>query len=143
MGFGNKFFILVPMPDISFFEWWEYITHNSVIWIWMKTGMGGFFSMIFLVGMSLMTGVRSLLRMPGGDLSAAALTMLLYIVMHFVYAYVDMSWDTQSMVYVGAAMGVLNSLERIVEQPVPTPFKRWVWEPEPTPAPTIVPLPEY
>ena len=69
--------------------------------------------------------------------------MLLYLVMHFVYAYVDMSWDTQSMVYVGTAMGLLNALERIVEQPVPTPFKRWKWEPEPTPAPTIVPLPEY
>ena len=143
VGFGNKFYILVPMPDISFFEWWEYITHNSVIWIWMKTGIGGFFTLIFLVGMSLMTGVRSLLRMPGGELSAAALTMLLYLVMHFVYAYVDMSWDTQSMVYVGTAMGLLNALERIVEKPVPTPFKRWKWEPEPTPAPTIVPLPEY
>lgn len=143
VGFGNKFYILVPMPDISFFEWWEYITHNSVIWIWMKTGIGGFFSMIFLVGMSLIVGAKTLLRMPGGELSAAALTMLLYIVMHFVYAYVDMSWDVQSMVYVGTAMGILNALERIVAKPVPTPFKRWPWQPEPVPAPQIVPLPEY
>lgn len=142
VGFGNKFFILVPLPDISFFEWWEYITHNSVLWIWMKTGVGGFFSMIFLLGMSIMTGVRMLWRMPKGELSAIALTMLLYVIMHFIYAYVDMSWEAQSMVYLGTAMGLLNCMERIVSQPVPLGFKRWRWSPVPIAAPAILPLPE-
>lgn len=142
VGFGNKFFILVPLPDISFFEWWEYITHNSVLWIWMKTGVGGFFSMIFLIGTAVMLGVRVVWRMPGGELSAIALTMLLYVIMHFIYAYVDMSWEAQSMVYVGTAMGILNCMEHIVAKPIPTGFKRWPWSPEPIAAPEILPLPE-
>lgn len=140
VGFGKKFFIIVQMPDISFFEWWEYITHNSIIWIWMKTGAGGFLSMIFLVGLSILVGVRALWRMPGGDLSAIALTALLYIIMHFIYAYVDMSWDIQSMVYVGTAMGILNSLEKIVSQSVPVKPRRWPWQPIPAPAPGLLPL---
>jgi hypothetical protein len=140
VGFGNKFYIIIPMPDISFFVWWEYITHNSIIWIWMKSGVGGFLAMLFLIGMAVMTGIRVVLRMPKGDLSAIALTALLYIIMHFMYAYVDMSWDIQSMVYVGTMMGLLNVLEKIVSEPEPVTPKRWSWLPEPQPQPGFRPL---
>src|SRR4029079_6972061 len=105
VGFGNKFYIIVPMPDITFFVWWEYITHNSILWIWMQTGVGGFVALLFLIGMAIVVGVRTLWRMPGGDLSAFALMATLYIIMHFIYAYVDMSWEAQSMIYLGTMMG--------------------------------------
>ncbi len=141
VGFGQKFFIIVPLPVISFFAWWEYITHNSVLWFWMKTGVGGFISMLFLVGMSLMVGARVTWRMPGGDLSAAAATMTFYVLMHFIYAYVDMSWDNQSMIYLGAAMGVIGCLERIVARPVVLPPKRWPWQPDPVAPPGLLPIP--
>ena len=71
---------------------------------------------------------------------AIALTATLYLVMHFLYAYVDISWDAQSMVYVGVMMGLINSLERIVEKPVPLKKKRWPWQPEPEPVPALVPV---
>ena len=29
-------------PDISFFEFWEYLPHNAVLWIWLKMGFLGF-----------------------------------------------------------------------------------------------------
>ncbi len=141
VGFGNKFYILVPMPDISFFEWWEYITHNSIVWIWMKSGVGGFVSMMMLIGFSVMVGVRALWRMPGGDLSAITLTATLYIIMHFIYAYVDMSWDSQSMVYVGAMMGLISCIERVVARPVAVPAKRWSWLPAPQKVPGLLPYP--
>lgn len=140
VGFGNKFFIIWPMPDISFFVWWEYIVHNSVMWIWMKAGIGGFLSMIFLVGSTIMVGVQAYQRMPGGDLRAIALMATLYIIMHFVYAYVDMSWDNQSMIYVGTMMGLINRLEQIVATPVLLPCKRWPWQSDPVPVPGLRPL---
>jgi hypothetical protein len=140
VGFGNKFYIIVPMPDISFFVWWEYITHNSILWIWMQMGVGGFVATLFMVGSSIMTGVRVLLRMPGGDLSAIALMATLYIVMHFIFAYVDMSWDAQSMFYIGTMMGILNSLERIVAAPDIGLPKRWPWQAAPVPPPGLRPL---
>ncbi|MFN8502633.1 O-antigen ligase family protein [Kouleothrix sp.] len=142
IGFGNKFFIVAKMPDISFFEWWEYITHNSIMWIWMQMGAGGFLAMLMLVGMSIVVGSRALWRMPGGDLSAITLTATLYIVMHFVYAYVDMSWEAQSMLYVGTMMGIVNCVERLADTPVPAPAKRWPWQPEPLPVPGLRPLHE-
>jgi hypothetical protein len=141
VGFGKKFYIIASMPDISMFEWWEYITHNSIIWIWMKTGIGGFISVIYMIGLVVLLGGLAVWRMPGGDMSAIALTAVLYIVMHFVYAYVDMSWDIQSMVYVGAMMGVINVIEHIVTQPTPLPAKRWPWQPDAKPMPTLKPVP--
>jgi hypothetical protein len=117
VGFGNQYYTRFPLPDISFFEWWQYFTHNSILWIWMKTGIIGFIALVYFVGTAITTGVRALWRMPGGDMSAIALVATLYIVMHFAYAYVDISWDSQSMVYLGVMMGLVNSLERIVGQP--------------------------
>lgn len=124
VGFGQKFHILIPLPDISVFEWWEYLPHNSIIWIWLKAGVGGFIAMLIFVGAAVMTGARAIFAMPSGkdaqgdleaiaDLHAIALTATLYIVMHFIYAYVDISWDTQSMIYVGAMIGIVSCLERI------------------------------
>jgi hypothetical protein len=128
VGFGNKFYMVVPMPDISFFIWWEYITHNSILWIWIQSGAGGFLSLLVMVGMAVMVGVRALWRMPGGDMSAFALMATLYIVMHFIYAYVDMSWEAQSMIYVGIMMGLINRLEHIAAGQVPLPRQRWPWQ---------------
>ncbi|MGD2048473.1 MAG: O-antigen ligase family protein [Chloroflexota bacterium] len=141
VGFGNQFINAVPLPDISFFQWWQYMTHNSIIYIWMKAGFGGFLALLVLVGLAIMTGMRVLLRMPQGGLRAAALLAILYVAMHFVYAYVDLSWDSQSMLYVGAMLGLINVLEHLVAKPVPVPAKRWPWQPDPDPAPGLQPLP--
>ena len=111
VGFGNKFYIIRPMPDISFFVWWEYIVHNSIFWIWLKTGFFGFLAMIFLVGNGIMTGARLLDRLQDPDQKAIVLTATLYVVMHFLYAYADMSWDNQSMVYMGAMLGIINAVD--------------------------------
>lgn len=140
VGFGQKFYMVVALPDISFFEFWEYITHNSIMWIWMKSGVGGFLSMIFLVGYAIVLGVRVLWQMPGGDMSAVVLTAVLYLFMHFIFAYVDMSWGAQSMIYVGTAMGLINSMEKIVAAPITLPLKRWSWQPAPVKPPGLKPL---
>ena len=142
LGFGQKFYMLYPLPDISFFEWWEYIPHNSIIWFWVKTGVGGFFTLVFLVALTIANGVRALWRLPGGNLSAVTLTAVLYIIMHYIYAYVDMSWDPQSMIYVGTMMGVINRVEYVAAQPVSLPRKRWPWQPDPQPPPGLKPLPQ-
>lgn len=139
-GFGHPFLLVLPLPDISFFKYWQYLPHNSILWIWIKMGVGGFVAMLYLVGMAIMTSVRTWWQMPRNELSAIALTATLYLVMHFLYAYVDISWDIQSMLYVGAMMGVANSLKRVAARPVPLPQKRWRWQREPEPAPEIRPL---
>lgn len=111
VGFGQKFYIIVPMADISFFTWWEYFPHNSIIWIWLKTGIGGFMAMLFMVGFSILLGAQAVNRVRHPDLRAIAATATLYLVMHFTYTYVDIAWDMQSMVYTGAVMGLISRIE--------------------------------
>ncbi|MCB0208312.1 MAG: O-antigen ligase family protein [Anaerolineae bacterium] len=124
VGFGQKFYIIAPMPDISWFEWWEYITHNSIAWIWMKTGLAGFLAMVFLVGVTVVVGTQTLFLLTTPDTKAIALTATLFVIMHFVFAYADMSWDSQSMIYLGVMMGLLNGLNRLVGSLEPQPHKQ-------------------
>lgn len=137
VGFGNKFYTIVSLPDISFFEWWEYITHNSVLWVWMEAGLYGFLAMIFMVGTTLAVGARAYDRLPGGDIKAIGLALVLYVLMHFVYAYVDMSWDTQSMTFVGIAAAILGSLDRLMARAPRLPALRYPWQKE-RPAPVVL-----
>jgi hypothetical protein len=130
IGFGNKFHIVAKMPDISFFEWWEYITHNSIMWIWMESGVGAFYSMLLLTGMTMIVGGRAVWNVPYGPMRAVALMATLYVFMHFTYAYADMSWESISMTFVGAMMGLINSLELIASRPLPVQVKRWPWVPD-------------
>lgn len=114
VGFGQKYLMAVPLPDLTlFFEWWEYITHNSILWIWMKAGLVGYLSMVVLIGLAIACGARAVDRMPPSELGLVMLVATLYLVMHFIYACVDMSWDAASIVFVGTLMGVVNCAESI------------------------------
>ncbi len=135
IGFGNKFYIVAPLPDISFFEWWEYITHNSIMWIWMQAGVGAFYAMLLLTGMAMIVGGRAVWNVPHGPMRAVALTATLYVFMHFTYAYADMSWEVISMTFVGTMLGLINSLEVIAARPLPVLERRWPWVPDPNQAP--------
>lgn len=136
LGFGNKFYMVAPLPDISFFIWWEYITHNSIMWIWMEAGVGAFFSMLLLTGMTMIVGGRAVWNMPHGGMRALALSATLYVFMHFTYAYADMSWEVISMTFVGTMMGLINGLDQIVHRPLPVVERRWPWQPDPEAMPS-------
>ena len=74
---------------------------------------GWFPPLLFMVGFSLMTGIQSWPRIKDLTQKAAAFVAVFYIVTHFIYAYVDMSWDSRSMVYVGTMLGLINCIDLI------------------------------
>jgi O-antigen ligase len=140
VGFGQKFYILMPMADISFFIWWQYITHNSILWIWMKMGIGGFVSLLAMIGMSISYGMRTIWQMPGDEMAGAAMLAVCYIIMHFIFAYVDMSWGGTNMIMIATMMGLIISLVAIVAQKLPIPPKRWPWQRDAQPLPGLRPI---
>lgn len=139
VGFGQKFLIVAPMPDISFFVWWEYIPHNSILWMWVKTGIGGFIAMNWLFLSAIFTGVRVTTRMPKGMLSAIMTTATLFIPIFCVFAYVDMAWSAQTMIYFGILLGLINIAEVVVAQDTQGLSRRWPWQPAPAPLPGLRP----
>ncbi len=106
VGFGQKFLRPVAMPDISFFEFWEYIPHNNVLWIWIKMGFLGFASMLFMFGRAVQLGARSIALIRSNDHVAFAVVGVAFVVMFLVFAYVDIAWDARSTVFLGVAMAL-------------------------------------
>jgi O-antigen ligase len=117
LGFGHKFYRPIPLPDISVFPFYEYVPHNSVLWIWIKMGIGGFVAMLFLFGSAIRQGVRSMLHFRSGPDLVLAFAATGYLVMYLVFAYVDIAWDTRSMVSVAIAMAACANYSRLPAGP--------------------------
>jgi O-antigen ligase len=108
VGFGQKFHMPWPLPNISFFVFWEYITHNSILWIWMKAGIGGFLAMLMVFVTAMRTGARALLSATDGPTRAVTFTSVAYVVMFAVFAYVDIAWDTRNVVLLAVCMAQID-----------------------------------
>ena len=119
LGFGQKFYRPFPLPDISFFPFYEYMPHNSVLWFWIKTGAAGFITLLFLFGSAIRKGVRTALELPPGRDVVLATAALSYVVMYLIYAYVDVAWDARSMVCIALAMAVCADYSRLSDRVSP------------------------
>ena len=96
--------------------------------------------MLTLFGLTIMHGIRAFIRVNDGSLKAITLTTTIYIVMHLVFAYVDLSWEPQSMLYVGLAMGIINCVERVATIDPPVTKPRWPWQREVSQPAGLLPL---
>lgn len=108
VGFGQPFYMIVPLPDISFFPFWQYITHNSILWIWMKTGIGGFVAMLVMFATSMREGARALRASSDGAWTVATLASVAYVLMFAIFAYVDIAWDTRNVVLLAFALAQID-----------------------------------
>ncbi len=113
IGFGQKFSRPITLPNISFFPFSDYMTHNSVLWVWMKAGVGGFLAMLFLFGVSIRTGASALLRVRDPDDAAITLTSLTFVLMYAIFCYVDIGWDAQNMLLLAVVLAQLDNVTRL------------------------------
>src|SRR5439155_5895771 len=84
IGFGRPFLQVVTVPDISFFEFWNYEAHHNILWVWMKLGAFGFicFFVLVLSGIARSIWLAKTLRDP--DLRTFAMVAMCAIVMSLV-----------------------------------------------------------
>src|SRR5207248_101205 len=108
IGFGHPFLRPVPLPPIAPFLLEPYMPHNSILWIWMKAGIGGFVAMLFLFGTAMRTGARAGLRIGRGNYAAITVTSTAFVLMYAVFAYVDILWDPQNIVLLAVAMAQIS-----------------------------------
>jgi hypothetical protein len=113
IGFGHAFLRPIPLPPINQFLLAPYMPHNAVLWMWMKVGAFGFLAMVYLFGLTMVTGVRNTLRLPPGDYAAITLTSLAFVLMYAIFSYVDISWDAQNMIVLAMAMAQIASAPRL------------------------------
>lgn len=109
LGFGRQFLRPEPLPDISEFEFHEYIPHNSLLWLWIKAGFVGFVAFLYVVARAICLGVvRVRAQAPGADLTVS-IGALLFVVMFSIYTYVDIAWEARNSVLFGACLAICAS----------------------------------
>jgi hypothetical protein len=121
VGFGHKFLIARSMPDISAFEFWEYIPHNAMLWIWLKMGFLGFVATLYMFGRTIAAGAASIFRLERPLEVVTVLAGLAYVVMFMVFAYVDIAWDIRSTVFLGVCLALCADFVKADATPRPKP----------------------
>lgn len=106
LGFGLPFYRPIPLANIDFFALNAYLPHNSILWIWIKTGFGGFAALFYLVAKSILIGADRIRRTPDRLELAVTLSGVVFVVMYTVYSYVDVSWDARNGVFLGLALAI-------------------------------------
>jgi len=123
-GFGQPFLVVRPMPDISFFEYWQYLPHNSVLWVWIKTGFFGFVAMLYLFGRAIHRGAQSAMRVVGKDDLAMVVAGLAFPIMFLVFAYVDIGWGIRPAVMLAVCFALCADFEGLAPDGDVAPITR-------------------
>lgn len=106
LGFGQPFSVVAPMPNISFFVYWQYLPHNSVLWLWIKTGFLGFVTIMYTIGRAVFSGARSLRQVSTPHEVALVLVGVSYVVMFTIFAYVDIAFTARTAVFLALCMAI-------------------------------------
>jgi hypothetical protein len=119
IGFGNKYEIVMPLDKVDF-PLWEYIPHNCIYWMWVKTGFGGFIIFWLFFGTAIAQAVIDYRNMKDPYFKSVALMVLSLVASQVIIAYYDLQITFfRNMIYLGIAMAIATAIRRI-EADIPT-----------------------
>jgi hypothetical protein len=120
MGFGMPFLTVLPQADIStIYPLWNYIPHNTLLWVGVRMGLVGSIAFWALFGTALLEVCRALSVQR--DRFVLALVALAggAIVAELMVAYADLQLESyRNMIFIGVILGVLNVLPALFPEPV-------------------------
>jgi O-antigen ligase len=114
VGFGRPFLMVVGLPDLSWWPFWHFETHNNILWVWLKTGVLGYVLFWVMVGGAISRAAYAAKRLEDATLRCAALFCLIAVVGTVVFAWVDLGLVSGRVtIMLGIALGILAVVERI------------------------------
>lgn len=114
VGFGQPFYEVYPLPDISgAFEFADYIAHNWLLWIWLKTGVVGFIAFVYANVLATALGLRAAIRIRDPGDATVVSVLVAFVPMAMVVAYVEISSDPTNTLLWGVALAVAANAERL------------------------------
>lgn len=120
LGFGEPYTFYIPLPDLSFWPFWHYMSHNAILWVWMKMGVFGFTAFWWLIACSLYRSGRLTQALSAaGDNDARALlaAAACLMVMQVAVSYVDLGLASdRAMLLFGIMLGVIGHLPGILRR---------------------------
>jgi len=118
-GFGRPMLIVFPMADISEnYPLWQYIPHNSLLWVAMRMGIVGMAAFWALIGTIILEGIRALRSQEDRLLRAAAAFTLAAVVAELLVGYTDVQLEAyRNMIFFGVLVGLIEALPRLRTAP--------------------------
>jgi O-antigen ligase len=115
-GFGRPYAKPLPLVDLSsIWPFWDYMPHNTILWLWLKAGVFAFMSMLFLFGTAVMQFVNIARRTTTPLLICIAAFGAASVAVMALFAYVDLGLvNARLMALFGVVLGVIPLLEREV-----------------------------
>jgi hypothetical protein len=153
VGLGQEYFFQQEPPPLTSFVFWRHMTHNALLWMWLKAGPYGAFALWLLVAQVIMLGLNLYRRLDTPLLRAAAAFPVLVMVAQVVFSSVDLGLTAnRTMSVFGVALGLAAPLSVWVTSqrelgrapevavgngPLPRPTPRWTPAPLGGRAPTV------
>lgn len=110
-GFGKKYDQPIELVHIRF-PLRDYIPHNEIYWILVKTGSVGFLAFWFFFNAYAARGVKVFARLEDPYLKAVMLVVIIAIINQMVVAFFDLQLTYyRNMIYLGCLLGLLPAIE--------------------------------
>jgi hypothetical protein len=111
VGLGQQYLFLREPPELTNFFYWRYMTHDAVLWVWLKAGAAGFLAFWALVAQSAIVGGSLFRRLATPELKLVALLPVLLITTQVVFSSVDLGLTySRTMIVLGVTLGLSGYL---------------------------------
>jgi len=119
MGFGKLY--LEPVPLTTVFpgigeadQYYNYVPHNNIYWVWMRLGAIGFLAFWYLFGSLIVQGSLIARRLRDPYLQVAAIYAVGMAVAEIVVAFADYQlFFYRNVIYIGLLAGLLMKLPEL------------------------------
>jgi len=114
VGVGQPYELKQQPPRLpASFTFWQYITHNALLWLWLKAGPLGAFALWWLVARVALFGSALWARMKDPELRWLATIPIAFIVGQVIFSSVELGLNySRCMILLGIGLGSASYLER-------------------------------
>jgi len=107
VGVGQRYLFERDPGEVSTFPYWRFITHDALLWLWLKAGPLGAFALWFLVARGLLVGTALFRRIGEPSLRWVIALPIALIVTQIVFSSVDLGLTySRTMIVLGASLGL-------------------------------------
>jgi hypothetical protein len=125
MGFGKEFLTPWPLVNIaSDDQYYLFIPHNTIYWIWMRLGPIGYLILWFLFGSMIIRGCLIVRNLKDPYLQMVGIYIVAVTIMEIVVAFADYQlFFYRNVIYMGLLAGILMKLPVIEQKEMPSDSK--------------------
>jgi len=108
VGIGQRY-LIEREPAENSFIYWRFITHDALLWLWLKAGPLGAFALWFLVARAVLVGTSLFRRVQEPSLRWIVTLPVLLVLAQVVFSSVDLGLTySRTMIVLGTSLGLVS-----------------------------------